>query len=242
MDSAISGAMSDAIDREWIPGGVTLVWHDGALLHRAAHGFSQISPNREKANVETVYDLASLTKPVVTATIAMSLIARGQLALEDPVSRHIGEYVGDGRDDVTINHLLLHTSGLSAFGADQAKKVVDRQSAKDILCSSRNLARPPGELFEYTDLGPILLGFVIETITGEPLERAAKRIIFGPLGMSDTRFCPKDLSRIAPTEEMNGVMLRGTAHDPICRAMGGVAGHAGLFGTADDLLKYAMMI
>ncbi|MBU6366842.1 MAG: serine hydrolase [Gemmatimonadetes bacterium] len=192
----------------------------------------------------TVYDLASLTKVVATTTALMVLFDEGKLALDAPVSRYLPEYTGGMRDLVTVRHLLTHRAGLPA-GLELWKRVGSPAEARAAVMAAP-IRCPPGQCFEYSDLGPDLLGFVVEAISGEPLDRFVTRRVFQPLGMRDTRFgVPDDWRpRTAPTEvdPPRGYPLRGEVHDENAFMLGGVAGHAGLFGTAADLAVFAQML
>jgi uncharacterized protein YbbC (DUF1343 family)/CubicO group peptidase (beta-lactamase class C family) len=207
----------------------------------------------------TIFDLASLTKVVATATSIMILVERGQLRLTDPVSRHIPELKGEGRDRITIEHLLTHVSGYAPdfdlrerwTGYDEAIKRLIKEP----------LSNPPGSRFTYSDIGFITLGEVVARAGGMPLDQFAQKNIFEPLRMKNTRFRPSPVQTalIAPTEKRRAQLsylgdtaagigsegeewLRGKVHDPTSYRMNGVAGHAGLFSTADDLAIYCQMI
>lgn len=226
--SSVDAAVESAIEKGQAPGAVVLILHRGEAVHRKAFGTR--APG-EPMTPDTVFDMASLTKPVATAASVMKLIEAGKLRADDPVSKHVAGF----KDGITLEHLLLHTSGLPAgsatkyfeSGRDAAVKHLVELSAK----------AEPGKKFVYSDLGFILLGVIVEKAAGVPLEEYSAKEIFGPLGMKDTAFRPAKAlhARIAPTEKG----LRGEVHDPRARAMGGVAGHAGLFGTADDLALFA---
>jgi beta-glucosidase-like glycosyl hydrolase/CubicO group peptidase (beta-lactamase class C family) len=246
--SPVYELMERAVADRAFPGAVAAVGHRGKLAVRAFGKFSyggrapRVTPN-------TIYDAASLTKPVVTATLAAMLQEAGQLQVDAPVARYAPEWTEGpdpaARAKVTVRHLLTHTAGLPAH---QDYFLVAR-TRREII--SRVLAEPliaePGAQSVYSDLSFILLGEIIERITGEPVERLAKERIFAPLGMKDTFFRPpKSLrARIAPTEEDRGFrkrMLRGEVHDENAWVMGGVAGHAGMFSTAPDLAVFCQMM
>ena len=203
-------------------------------------------PAVEKNSEDTIYDAASITKVVATAPSIWLLIQQGKVALDEPVKKYIPEFTGGWRDEITIRHLLTHTSGLRPDltltdkwdGFDEAWR---RTMAEEVL-------QRPGAVFRYSDINYILLGEIVHRVSGEPLDQFARKHVFEPLGMMDSQFLPHrpDSSltlgmthRIAPTEMTDGVMLRGVVHDPTSRRMGGVAGHAGLFTTASDLAKFA---
>jgi len=208
---------------------------------------------------DTIFDLASLTKVVATATSIMLLVERGKVRLSDPLSLHIPELKGEGRDRITIEQLLTHTSGYAPdFDLKERWTGYDEAIKRLIKEPLRN---PPGTRFTYSDIGFIALGEVVARAGGMPLDQFAQKNIFGPLRMNRTGFRPAAglTSRIAPTEKRRGqlsylgdapgnigaegeVWLRGQVHDPTSYRMDGVAGHAGLFSTANDLAIYCQMI
>jgi CubicO group peptidase (beta-lactamase class C family) len=193
---------------------------------------------------ESIYDLASLTKVVGTATAAMILYDEGRLELDAPVSKYLPAFSGGTRDDVTVRHLLTHTSGLPA-GRDLRRLAKSPWDARNIVMSTPLTCRP-GACQVYSDLGADVLGFAVEAIAGQGLDAFLKERVFEPLGMSDTHFRPaaSERDRIAPTEVSSprGYQLRGEVHDENAWALGGVAGHAGLFSTAADLSLFAQMM
>jgi CubicO group peptidase (beta-lactamase class C family) len=183
-----------------------------------------------------MYDLASLTKVVATTAAAMVLVDRGKLRLDERVTRYLPAFSGGGKDAVTIRDLLMHRSGLPA-GRDLSLRAGPEAARKTVLATS--LDATPGSSIEYSDLGLDVLGFVIERITREPLDQFVRRTVYGPLGMRSTMFRPAAAlrTRVAPTE-----FARGEVHDGNARALGGVAGHAGLFSTASDLAVFAQLM
>jgi CubicO group peptidase (beta-lactamase class C family) len=184
-----------------------------------------------------MYDVASLTKVVATTAATMVLVDRGRLRLDDRVKRYLPAFTGGGREGVTIRDLLMHRSGLPA-GRDLSRRAGPESARKTVLATS--LDGPPGSSIEYSDLGLDVLGFVIERVTREPLDQFVRRTVYGPLGMRSTMFRPPAAlrARIAPTE----FAPRGEVHDGNARALGGVAGHAGLFSTASDLAVFAQLM
>jgi CubicO group peptidase (beta-lactamase class C family) len=193
---------------------------------------------------ESIYDLASLTKVIATTTAAMILYDEGKLDLKAPVQRYLPEFTGDMKDQVTIEHLLTHRSGL-APGRQLWKTARTPAEAKQQVLESR-LQQRPGALYNYSDLGPDVLGWVIERISGQSLDQFTESRIFEPLGMDDTGWRPARalVPRIAPTEVTppRGYPVRGEVADESAFALGGIAGHAGLFGTATDLSVFAQMM
>jgi uncharacterized protein YbbC (DUF1343 family)/CubicO group peptidase (beta-lactamase class C family) len=209
-------------------------------------------PARESMTLDTIFDLASLTKVVATATSIVMLIEHGRLGLDDPVAAHIPEFGRYGKERITIRHLMTHTSGLRP-DLDMAREFDGTDEAIRTACEEVPI-EAPGQRVIYSDINFFLLGEIVRRVSGEPLDRFAAANIFQPLGMHDTTFLPSEAlrPRIAPTESCTrlgwpcrpgtGTMLRGVVHDPTARRMGGVAGHAGLFSTADDLSRFCRML
>jgi uncharacterized protein YbbC (DUF1343 family) len=236
----IDSIMQEAVAKGNIPGGVVLVGHDGRVVYRRAFGSRSLEPAREAMTAETVFDLASLTKCIATTTSVMQLIAAGRVRLNDPVAIYLPEFAQNGKADITVRELLTHFSGLPP-DLDLKSSWQGRAAAFDMSMQEKP-EYPPGSRFVYSDINFIVLGFLVEKVTGMPLNEYASAKIFTPLSMNSTRFLPPGdwIPRIAPTQyDEQGKMLRGVVHDPTARRMGGVAGHAGLFSTADDLAKFA---
>lgn len=232
--------MEKAVADGNMPGGVLLVGQDGKVIYRKAFGSRSLEPTHEPMTVDTIFDLASLTKCVATATSMMKLIEQGRVRLNDPVSAYLPEFVQNGKQDITVRELMTHYSGLRP-DLDLEKQWQGRAAAFQMAMQEKPM-HPPGSRFLYSDINFETLGFIVEKVTGTALNDYAKENIYDPLGMKDTGFLPAaDLSpRIAPTQYDDlGHMLRGMVHDPTARRMGGVAGHAGLFSTADDLALFA---
>ncbi len=224
-------AVRDAIAEGKLPGGVLLIEHSGEQVVRV-YGRRALVPRVEPMTRDTIFDAASLTKVVATAPSIWLLVERGKLQLDEPVRRILPEFADDS---VTVRHLVTHTSGLRA-GLDRDDWSGYAEGVRRAL-AQKPLNRP-GAVFRYSDVNYILLGEIVRRASGEPLDVFARRNIFAPLGMHDTGFRPRKSSRIAPTE----AGLRGTVHDPTARRMGGVAGHAGMFTTVDDLAKFVRAI
>ena len=232
--------MEKAVADGNIPGGVLLVGHNGRVVYRHAFGYRSVEPARELMTLDTVFDLASLTKCVATTTSIMKLVQEGRVRLNDPVATYLPEFAQNGKQDITIRELLTHYSGL-APDLDLQAPWAGRGTAFAMAIAQKPV-NPPGSRFVYSDINFEVLGFVVEKVSGESFDRFAEKNIFGPLGMEHTRFLPPEewRPRIAPTEyDEQHRMLRGVVHDPTARRMGGVAGHAGLFSTADDLSRFA---
>jgi len=255
MDSVIA----DEISKKHLPGAVVLVGRKGRIVWRKAYGDRALEPVREPMTADTIFDLASLTKVVATTTSIMILVERGKLRLSDPVSLHIPELKGEGRDRITIEHLLTHVSGYAPDFDLRERWTGYGEAIKRLIAEP--LRNTPGSRFTYSDIGFIALGEVVARVSGMPLDRFAQKNIFGPLKMVNTGFRPAAslISRIAPTEKRSAQMsylgdtganagaegevwLRGQVHDPTSYRMNGVAGHAGLFSTANDLAIYCQMI
>jgi uncharacterized protein YbbC (DUF1343 family)/CubicO group peptidase (beta-lactamase class C family) len=242
-----------------LPGAVVLVARNAKIVWLKAYGARALEPSRELMTTDTIFDLASLTKVVATATSIMILVERGKVRLEDPLSEYIPEIKGEGRERITIEQLLTHRAG---YGPDfdlKERWTGYEEAVKRLIAEP--LRNAPGAKFIYSDIGYIALGEVVHRASGLPLDEFARRNIFAPLGMHDTGFHsnPGLRARIAPTERRSGQLsylgdtaqnvgvendkwLRGEVHDPTAYRMNGVAGHAGLFSTADELAIYCQMI
>jgi len=232
----------DALQSGEIPGIVVLVGrHDEILLHRA-WGFRRVYPDAQPMAVDTIFDIASLTKPLGTSLAVMSLVERGAIKLDAPVGRYLTEFKRAHFNQVTIQRLLTHSAG---FPAIPPPGVVHASTADTMRAFARlPFDYPPGSGTQYSDISFIVLGEVVRRVSGQPLDRYLDRIVFKPLGLRDTTFRPPAAwrDRIAPTEWANGQMLVGEVHDPRARMLGGVAGHAGMFSTAADLARICRML
>lgn len=237
---ALDGIMHDAVERGNIPGGVLLVGHNGRIVYRKAFGLRSEEPTRETMTADTIFDLASLTKCIATTTAVMQLVEQGRVRLNDPVSAYLPDFAQNGKKQITVRELMTHYSGLPP-DLDLKQPWQGRDTAYAMAMQVKP-AYTPGTRFVYSDINFETLGFLVEKVSGMPLNEYVAKYVFAPLGMRDTRFLPPAAwdARIAPTQyDENGKMLRGAVHDPTARRMGGVAGHAGLFSTADDLAKFA---
>ena len=238
----IDTAVEAAIKRGDCPGAVVLVVHDDDVVYRKPFGQAMLQPAKKPMAVDAVFDMASITKPVATATSVWLLIEQGKLRLSDKVFKSWPEFAVNKKDAITIEHLLLHTSGLTA---DNALADYTNGKAKAMeRIASLALEAEPGMRFRYSDVGFIVLGELVERISGEPVNTFARKHIFDPLEMTSSGFKPKGniKDRAAPTGLHDGKVLIGEVHDPRAALMDGVAGHAGLFGTADDLARFARML
>ncbi len=225
-----------------MPGAVVVVAGPSQVFYARAFGHRQLQPSAIPMTLDTVFDLASLTKPIATATSVMKLVEQGKVELDAPISRYLPEFGQNQKDTITVSDLLLHVGGLipdNALGDydDGPEKAWER------ICQLMPIA-PRGEKFAYTDVGFIVLGELVRRVGGQPLDRFAAQNIFQPLGMTDTTFNPNDelCRRAAATEMRDGQWLVGQVHDPRAFRLGGVAGHAGLFSTAADLVTFGQMM
>jgi CubicO group peptidase (beta-lactamase class C family) len=264
MDAAalrrIDALIESAITSQVTPGAALAIGRLGHVVRLRGYGRVDYRANAPRVTAHTIYDLASLTKPVATTTAAMLLVQDGLLDLDAPLSAYLPEWRGfDDRARMTARHLLNHTSGLPAGGP--LRGVMSRADVPAYLASVKLQSRP-GARSVYSDYGMILLSSVIERIAGEPMDAMLHRRVFEPLGLEDTGFNPKRwqapsplrfasasaapqplLPRIAPTERTaTRGLIHGDVHDPLAFRLGGVAGHAGLFGSAHDLAVYTQML
>lgn len=227
------------------PGASVVVGRKGFAVWQKGYGRLAWTPASAAVIPEaSIYDLASLTKVIATTTAAMILYDEGKLDLKAPVQQYLPEFTGEGKDKVTIEHLLTHRSGLPP--GKQLWKTARTPAEARLQVLEAKLQQPAGQLFKYSDLGADVMGWVVERISGETLDAFTESRIFAPLGMEDTGFLPDGAlrSRIAPTEMTppRGYPVHGEVADESAFALGGIAGHAGLFGTATDLSVFAQMM
>jgi uncharacterized protein YbbC (DUF1343 family)/CubicO group peptidase (beta-lactamase class C family) len=230
------------IAKKQLPGAVVIVGRKGKVVWRRAYGNRAVEPAPEPMTVDTIFDLASLTKVVATATSMMILVERGLVRLGDPVSRYIPEFGESGKKSITVEQLLTHRSGLIADNDIKDYEHGPEEAMRNIW-KLAPLAEA-GSKFIYSDVNYIVLAELVKRVGGKPVDQFAAENVFRPLGMKDTGYKP-DASltpRIAPTEKRGEKWMRGEVHDPRSYLLGGVAGHAGLFSTADDLAIYCQMI
>lgn len=258
MSSARLQLMDDiiqqAIDRKDFPGADLLVARKGKIVWRKAYGNRQWVPEPAPMDISMIFDMASITKPVATATSIMILAERGRLRLWNKVKDYVpdfADYVDEEEkteEDAYIWHLLTHTSGLPPFVTTEEikEKYGESVALESMVEHIAHLERlnAPGNEFLYSDLGYILLSYIIKKVSGKTVAEFAEENIFKPLNMNHTLFTPpKELyPRCIPTEVVDGKPLIGIVHDPRARLMGGVSGHAGLFSTADDLAIFVQMM
>ncbi len=240
--AALDRILERAVKEDQLPGAVLVVGHQGKIVHRKAYGSRSLTPRREPMTVDTIFDCASLTKVVATTSAIMILLEEGKVRLNDRVTEYLPEFAA-GDSPITVRQLLTHFSGL--------RPDVDLKPAWSGYQTGVRLAfqeKPtvtPGSRFIYSDINFILLGEIVRRVAGKTLPEFCRRRIFGPVGMRRSMFNPPASLRrlIAPSERTDGkTVLRGVVHDPTTRYMGGVAGHAGLFSTADDLSRFASMM
>ncbi len=237
--SPIDTLVEQAIEQQHIPGAVVEIGHNGHVVFRKAYGERSLEPSREAMTLDTVFDMASLTKPLMTATAVMQLCEQGKLSFNDPVAKYLPEFGANGKQGITIRQLLTHYSGLppdlSLEQPWEGKAEAFRQAF------AIQPTTPAGVRFVYSDINYIVLGALVEKLSGMPEDVYVRKKIIAPLGLRHTGYLPpvEWRGRIAPTQYEYGVMLRGVVHDPTSRRMGGVAGHAGLFSTGDDVAVYA---
>ncbi len=235
-------AVELAIERQEIPGAVIVAVHRGKVLWEKAYGHRQLYPDRKPTVIDTIFDLASLTKPIATATSIMILAEQGKLNVQDYVTKYIPEFGQNGKDTITVEQLLTHRAG---FIPDNA--LADYQQGRQTAMNNIYLLHPiyePGTQFKYSDVGYIVLGEIIFRITGKHLNKFAAENIFQPLNMKDTGFLLREQQKVrtAASDMRNKEWITGEVHDPRSFLMGGVAGHAGLFSTAHDVAIYAQSL
>ncbi|MFM7244633.1 MAG: exo-beta-N-acetylmuramidase NamZ domain-containing protein [Planctomycetaceae bacterium] len=240
--AAIDGLVEEALAEKKMPGCVVCIGRRDGIAFLKSYGRRAVAPADEPMTTDTVFDLASITKPVATATAVMRLVEEGRLRLADPIATHIPEFAANGKEKLTVHDLLTHQSELIADNP-----IGDYADGPDRAFEQIwNLTplHPAGEKFIYSDVNFIVLGRLVEKLSGESLDAFTQRVTFGPLGMTETGYLPADglRSRCAPTEERDGAWMRGDVHDPRCWKLCFVAGHAGLFGTAANLARYATMM
>jgi CubicO group peptidase (beta-lactamase class C family) len=239
--AAIDAAVRDGIQKGIYPGAVVIIGRRDSLLYARGYGhftWSLASPVPRPDS--TLWDIASITKVVSTAGVALRLVDQGKLDLEAPVRRYLPRFSGGPKNQVTVRMLLDHTSGLKSYVPFYVKARGSRARAIDLLYA-QPLVRVPGDSAEYSDLNALFLGLVLEKVSGLPLDKLARREVFGPLGMTQTMYRPPASlkRRIVPSGMWRGHPVPGDVNDQNAVAMGGVAGHTGVFSTAIDLARFA---
>jgi uncharacterized protein YbbC (DUF1343 family)/CubicO group peptidase (beta-lactamase class C family) len=241
---ALDQVINHAIEEGKMPGAVLIVGHDGQVVYRKAYGKRALVPQLEAMTPDTVFDCASLTKVIATTSSLMKLFEEGKFRLSDKVTDYIPEFQG-GKSDITLRQLFTHFSGLQP-DVPLKDPWTGYDTGIKLACTFKP-GGPPGARYVYSDINFILLGELVHRLSGKLVSDYARENIFLPLGMKESMFQPPASlkARIAPTERWpvrTGPPLRGVVHDPTARNMGGVAGHAGLFSTADDLARFAQMM
>lgn len=233
----------EAIESGQVPGAVVLVWHNGQVVYRKAFGYRALEPRKEVMTTDTIFDIASLTKVVATTSAVMCLVEEGKIRVNDTVAKYIPEFGQNEKEEITVRELLTHFSGLRE-DLDRSEAWEGKQTAYRMAFAEKPV-NPPGAKFLYSDINFIVLGALVERVSGMGLDEYCAQHVFGPLKMAHTRFLPPKtwVVKIAPTQyDEQEKMLRGVVHDPTARRMGGVAGHAGVFSTADDLSLFAQFL
>ena len=246
---AVDAVVNEEIAKGSFPGAVVCIGKANKIHYLKAFGSEIIEPIKEATETDTLFDIASVTKPVATATAVMILLDDGKVSLDDKVAAYLPAFGCNGKEDTRIKHLLAHTSGLGAYtNADTLKKQFESPCPDKVIekiCSLQAL-NPPGQGYRYSCLGYITLAKIVEIISGKTIDTFAKENIFEPLGMVDTTYNPDDSlkDRIAATQiiDVDENPLRGTVHDPLARLMAGVSGNAGIFSTARDLSVFCRML
>ncbi len=266
----VERALDKAIEKQEIPGAVVLARmpREGEILDYAwVRGLAVARPERLAMRRDTIFDLASLTKPLATTTAIMLLVEEGSISLDDPVAKALPAFADRGKENVTIRHLLCHSAGLKPWRGFHELLIEKERKTGERLIGTREgrdwiidrvlrsaLVHQPGEAAVYGDLDFIVLGALVEAVAKQPLDEFCESRIFTRLALHDTRFFPipvdgspaapdRVLQRVAATENCpwRDRIIWGEVHDPNASAMGGVAGHAGLFSTADDVMRYAQL-
>ena len=244
---AVDAVVNEEIAKGSFPGAVVCIGRANKIHYLKAFGSEIIEPFKEAAETNTLFDIASVTKPVATATAVMILLDDEKISLDDKVAAYLPAFGCNGKEDVQIKHLLTHTSGLPAYtNADTLKKQFESPCPDKVIekICSLEAVNPPGEGYRYSCLGYITLAKIVEIISGKTIDTFANENIFEPLGMVDTTYNPADnlKDRIAATQIVDDNLLRGTVHDPLARLMAGVSGNAGVFSTARDLSVLCRML
>jgi len=242
LGEGIDRLVADALAEGKLPGCVVVVGRKSGIVYSRAFGFRAILPEKEAMTEDTLFDLASLTKPIATATSLVVLADRGKVDLDDRASRYLPEFAAHGKDSITLRQLLTHVSGLPAETPLDDYQHGRAEAIRRIAALSLKAA--PGTKFIYSDVGYLVLEEAVRRVAGTDLASFATAAVFRPLGMNRTGFLPpaEERARAAPTELRKGAWIRGDVHDPRAFRLGGVAGNAGLFSTAQDLARYARML
>ena len=238
----IDTVIAEALRDKKMPGCVVLVARRGVVVWLKAYGNRRVEPMAEPMTTDTVFDMASITKPTATATSIMLLVEQGKLSLQDTAAKHWPEFAVHGKHAITIEQLLTHQSGLLADNS--LKDYADGPHAAMDKVANLQLQAAPGTKFIYSDVGYIVLAEIVRRISGQDVHAFTQQHVFGPLAMTETTYLPPDQlkARAAPTEKRNDQWMQGEVHDPRAYELGGVAGHAGLFSTAENMAVYGQML
>ena len=244
---AVDAVVNEEIAKGSFPGAVVCIGRANKIHYLKAFGSEVIEPFKEAAETNTLFDMASVTKPVATATAVMILLDDGKISLDDKVAAYLPAFGCNGKEEVQIKHLLTHTSGLPPYtNANALKEEFGNPCPQQVIekICSFDARSKPGEKFKYSCLGFITLAKIVEVVSGQPVDVFARENIFEPLGMRHTTFNPPEdiVPRIAATQIVDDKLLRGTVHDPLAQLMAGVSGNAGLFSTGYDLSIYCRML
>jgi CubicO group peptidase (beta-lactamase class C family) len=241
---AAAALVEEAVEKKGVPGAVLVILHKGEVAHRQYWGYAGLRPEKRPMTCETLFDLASLTKPIATGSALALLLEAGKVKLDDPIERYLPAFAV--RPGITVRHLATHCAGIPAGGAYGNRNVTLSEIVEEIA-RSRKMAEI-GTKFIYSDYSAIALGALVERVTGERLDLFCREHVFAPLGMQSTTYRPG--VRLAPQcastaagDDTPG--SRGWVHDPTASALqhtGCVSGNAGLFSNGDDLARYAQMM
>lgn len=238
----IDEVVEEGLARKKMPGAVVLVGYRGHVVYHKAFGYLQITPRKIAMQTDTVFDLASLTKPIATASSLMILVEKKLVDCDAPVTKYIPEFGIHGKEKITVKQLLTHTSGLTP---DNSIRDYDNgpEEAFRLIHELKPIYKPGSE-FRYSDVGFLVSAEIVKRITGKNIHEYSQQNLFRPLGMRETGFLPAESlkKRAAITQQRNNSWLKGDVHDPRAFALGGIAGHAGLFSTANDLALFAQML
>lgn len=236
--TALDEAVQQAIADGKIIGAALWLEREGESYHKA-FGQRALKPQPEAMTEDTLFDVASLTKVLAAASAAMWCVELGLVKLDDPASKYLPEFTGDGREKITVRHLLLHTSGMPVNLDPKTQPFRNHEEAIAQLCRTRPMFEP-GSAFSYSSVGSMVLGAVIERVTGRRFDEFCTRELFEPLGMKNTVFRPGGelLPRVAPSSPPE----RGLVDDTVARLAGGVEAHASLFTTTADIARFARMM
>src|SRR5699024_4149343 len=244
MKEKVLTLLEKEIEQKHLPGAVIQVMHKGNIVMKEGIGYREDTQDlKAPMQMDTVFDLASLTKVIATLPAILKLIDDGEVRLDDPVSFFLPDFAQQGKETVTLRHLLTHTSGLPAHRSFYEEKLNLKQILQHI--NQEQLVTPAGTEVDYSDLGFILLYQVVERVTGQRFEDFLQEHVFSPLGMVETGFKPTfEKERYAATEFSESLRdyKRGIVHDENTESMGGISGHAGLFSTLADLTPVVRMI